>query len=105
LFLYKYIFKYKILKGVHMADMEISAPPITPPPSTATTASAPTSTAVLTALVSKLGYKKTSEIAKTLSSNVCSVKDYVIKEGLITEEEYNRLTSPEAVLSLGSATQ
>jgi aspartate ammonia-lyase len=64
-----------------------------------------TSTAVLTALVSKLGYKKTSEIAKTLSNNACSVKEYVIKEGLITEEEYNLLTSPEAVLSLGSTTQ
>jgi len=60
-----------------------------------------TSTAVLTTLLPALGYKKASELAVKIPQSGLSVKEYVIKEGLITEEEYNRLTSPESILSLG----
>ena len=59
------------------------------------------SEATLTALVSKIGYKKASEIAKALETTDSTIKEYVIANNILSEEEFNDLISPEAVLSLG----
>ncbi|OGI23655.1 MAG: aspartate ammonia-lyase [Candidatus Melainabacteria bacterium RIFOXYA12_FULL_32_12] len=57
--------------------------------------------ASITALVPVLGYKKVSQIAKELEKTDMSVKDFVVKNNYITEEEFDSLTSPEAILALG----
>ncbi|OGI01602.1 MAG: aspartate ammonia-lyase [Candidatus Melainabacteria bacterium GWF2_37_15] len=59
------------------------------------------SLATLTALVPELGYNKISQIAKELTTSELTVKEYLIKNNYITEEKFNELTSPEAVLALG----
>jgi len=59
------------------------------------------SRATLTALVSEFGYNKVSEIAKELEGINLSVKEFLIHKKYLTEERFNELTSPEAVLSLG----
>lgn len=60
------------------------------------------STAVLTALLPKLGYEKLSEIATNIKTQNKTVKEYVIENNLLTEEEFNHYTSAEHVLALGS---
>ena len=60
-----------------------------------------TSTATLTALLPRLGYKKVSEIAKELEKSDLTVREYIIKNSILTEEDFDYLTSPEAVLALG----
>jgi len=57
--------------------------------------------ATLTAFVSEFGYNKVSEIAKELEKTNLSVKEFLIQKKYLTEERFNELTSPEAVLSLG----
>ena len=57
--------------------------------------------ATLTALLPELGYNKISEIAKELETSDLTVKEYLIQNNYITEERFNELTSPEAVLALG----
>lgn len=59
------------------------------------------STATLTALLPKLGYKKVSEIATELETTDLSVKEYILKNNILAEEEFDYLISSEAVLSLG----
>lgn len=60
------------------------------------------STVLLTSLLPKLGYEKLSEISKELKDNKTSIKDYILKKNLLTEEEFEHLISAENVLSLGS---
>jgi aspartate ammonia-lyase len=57
--------------------------------------------ATLTALVSKLGYQKVSEIAKELDKTNLSVKEYIVQNEILTAEEFEYLTSAEAILALG----
>lgn len=57
--------------------------------------------ATLTALIPKLGYRKTAEIASEIEDSGLTVKDFIIKNKILTEEDYNYLTSPEAILALG----
>lgn len=57
--------------------------------------------AILTALLPELGYNKISQIAKDLERTDLTVKDFLINNNHITEERFNELTSPEAVLALG----
>lgn len=59
------------------------------------------SIATITALLPKIGYKKASEIAKAQLNSNLSLKDFIIQNNYLTEEEFNSLTSPEAVLALG----
>lgn len=59
------------------------------------------STAILTALIPKLGYNKVSEIAKNIENKDISIKEYVISKNYISKEDFEYLTSPEAVLALG----
>lgn len=57
--------------------------------------------ASLTALLPELGYNKITEIAGKLENTELSVKEFLIQNNYLTEERFEELTSPEAVLSLG----
>ena len=57
--------------------------------------------ATLTSLLPKIGYKQADKIAREIVKTGLSVKEFVINNGYVTEAEYNDLTSPEAILSLG----
>lgn len=57
--------------------------------------------ATLTALIPRLGYKKVTEIASKARESSLNIKEFIIKNNILTEEDYNYLTSSEAVLSLG----
>ena len=61
-----------------------------------------TSTATATALLPALGYDKVSEVLKVLQTTNQPLKDYVIEQGLLDEQTFKELTSPEAVCCLGS---
>ncbi len=54
--------------------------------------------ATLTALLPELGYNKITEITKANPENI---KEYLIQNNFLTQERFNELTSPEAVLALG----
>lgn len=58
------------------------------------------STAILTALLPKLGYEKLSEIAEEIKDTDISVKEYVLNNNLLTEEEFSYLISPEYIFAL-----
>lgn len=58
------------------------------------------STAILTALLPKLGYEKLSEISEEIKDEGTTVKEYVIDNKLMTEEEFEYLISAEYVLAL-----
>lgn len=58
------------------------------------------STAILTALLPKLGYEKLSEIAKELTNTEINIKEYILEQNLMTEDEFEYLISAEAVLAL-----
>lgn len=58
------------------------------------------STALLTALLPKLGYEKLSEISEKVSECNISVKEYVLQNNLLSDEEFEYLISPESVLSI-----
>ena len=60
------------------------------------------STATITALIPKIGYEKASEIIKSANMEAISIKEAVLKSGLISETEYNELISPESVCRLGN---
>jgi aspartate ammonia-lyase len=57
--------------------------------------------ATLTALLPKLGYKKVSEIAIEIEKNDTSIKEYILKNNILSETDFDYLTSSEAILSLG----
>lgn len=58
------------------------------------------STATLTALLPKLGYEKLSEISEKIKGTKKSVKEYVLENNLLSEEEFDYLISAECVLSI-----
>jgi len=60
------------------------------------------STAVVTALVSRLGYEVACAVVSKAQERACSIREVVISEGLLDEQEFAALTSPEAVCRLGS---
>lgn len=57
--------------------------------------------ATLTALLPGIGYKKASEIAKELENSDLSIKEYIIQNNILSEKDFDYLTSPEAILALG----
>ncbi len=59
------------------------------------------SNVLLTALLPALGYSKTNEIAEQIANSTCSVKEYVLDNGIMTEEDFDYYTAPEMILSLG----
>lgn len=60
------------------------------------------STAILTALIPRLGYNLASEIAHTAKENSISIIDAAVGSGKITLTEIEELISPEAVNKLGN---
>jgi aspartate ammonia-lyase len=60
------------------------------------------STATITALIPKIGYKKASEIVLFAKSNNLSIKEAVLQSQLISKQEFEDLISPESVCRLGS---
>lgn len=63
------------------------------------------STALLTALIDKIGYDAAEAIARELAAGAGSEQDIrqlVIDRGLVTAEEFEELTSPQRVTKLGS---
>ncbi len=59
------------------------------------------STAIITALIPQIGYNKASEIIKIAKERNISVKESAIQSGLISQTEFNELTSAEVVCRLG----
>ncbi len=59
-------------------------------------------TATVTALVERLGYKAAQEIGHAAREEGKTVRDIIIERGLLTQEEFDALVSPEAVTRLGS---
>ena len=49
---------------------------------------------LVTALAPKIGYDKAAYIAKTAHKNGTTLKEEVIKAGLIKEKDYDRIMSP-----------
>jgi len=59
------------------------------------------STAIITALMPKIGYERASEIVKSAKIKQISVYNEILFSGLVGEQEMNELISPEAVCRLG----
>jgi aspartate ammonia-lyase len=49
-----------------------------------------------------LGYDRAGEVAKLARANHQSIRETVIAQGWLTGEQFDELTSPEAVCRLGS---
>lgn len=58
--------------------------------------------AVATALLPLLGYDKMSEVITLATQEQLSIREYVIKNNLCTEQQFELLTSPDAVCRLGT---
>jgi len=57
--------------------------------------------AILTALLPKLGYNRICSIAKDLQNTNMTPKEYILSKNILSEEDFDILTSPEAILALG----
>ena len=60
------------------------------------------STALITALIPRIGYEKASEIVKRAKAEQISIMQAVLNSGTVNELEMNKLISPEQVCRLGS---
>ena len=60
------------------------------------------STAIVTALVPKLGYKNAERIIKLAAREKLTVKEAAIHLNLLSEKEFDELITPEAVCKLGN---
>lgn len=60
------------------------------------------STASVTALISKTGYSKATEVARLMKDKQITVKEAVLQLNLMTADDFELLISPEAVTRLGS---
>ncbi|MDK2849157.1 MAG: aspartate ammonia-lyase [Desulfuromonadales bacterium] len=60
------------------------------------------STASVTALVSQIGYQKATELAQQVADTGRGLRDLAIESGLLTEEVFDELVSPESVTRLGT---
>ena len=60
-----------------------------------------TSTALVTALLPAMGYDQCSRIAKQAKQENKTIRQLVLRDNLLSETEFNRLISPEAVCRLG----
>ena len=59
------------------------------------------STAAATALVSELGYEKSSQIAQQAKEQDKTIREIVTEQNLLTNKQFDMLISPEAVCRLG----
>ena len=62
------------------------------------------STAIATALLPALGYERMCGIVSKAELFRKTIRQIVVEDGLMSEREFDELTSPEAVCSLGSRT-
>ena len=60
------------------------------------------STAIVTALIPKIGYNKASEVIRKAKKESLSIKETAVKYGFVTDEEFEILITPEAVCRLGN---
>ncbi|NCB07104.1 MAG: aspartate ammonia-lyase [Bacteroidia bacterium] len=60
------------------------------------------STAIITALIPKIGYEKASEIVKSAKENHISIREAIRLTRLITEMEFEEIISPESTCRLGN---
>jgi aspartate ammonia-lyase len=60
------------------------------------------STAIVTALIPKIGYNKASELIQKAKKESLSIKETAVKYGFVTDEEFENLITPEAVCRLGN---
>jgi aspartate ammonia-lyase len=60
------------------------------------------STAVVTALVAHVGYQAASAIARKASERHVTIREVVLADGILSGQEFDELTTPEAVCRLGS---
>ena len=60
------------------------------------------STAIITALIPRIGYNKASEVVKMSTETEISIKEAALNSGCISEEEFENLITPEAVCKLGN---
>ena len=49
---------------------------------------------LVTALAPKIGYDKAAKIAKTAHKNGTTLKEEVLKEGILTEKDYDKIMNP-----------
>ncbi|MHB8956230.1 MAG: aspartate ammonia-lyase [Pirellulaceae bacterium] len=63
-----------------------------------------TSTATLTALVDRLGYSATEEVARCALEQGHSIRQIVLDRELLTADEFDRAVAPEVVTQLGTRT-
>ena len=61
------------------------------------------STATATALVPKIGYEAVSKLIQQAKEIGRSIRECAIENNYVTREEFEQLTSPEAVMRLGSS--
>jgi fumarate hydratase class II len=54
---------------------------------------------LVTALVPHIGYDNSAKIAKTALKNNTTLKEEVLKSGLINEKDYNRIVDPKKMIS------
>lgn len=59
------------------------------------------STGIITAFINKIGYTAASKVVKKAQKENKTIKEILLEEELCTEQEYEFLTSSEAVLALG----
>jgi len=62
------------------------------------------STATLTALVAAIGYEKTQEIARQAQHSTRTIREVVVERGFLTQQQFEELVSPAAVMRLGTPT-
>jgi aspartate ammonia-lyase len=60
-----------------------------------------TSTAIVTALVEKIGYEKSQEIAAAAKNENKTIRQIVLEKNIMSEAEFNELISPQKVTMLG----
>ncbi len=60
------------------------------------------STATLTALIAKIGYKEAEEISCEARKTDKTVREIILDKNILTEEEFNKITGPETVMQLGT---
>ena len=60
------------------------------------------STAAVTSLVERIGYRKAQETACAAKTERKSIREIVLEKGILKPEEYDELISPEHVTRLGS---
>ena len=53
---------------------------------------------LVTALAPKIGYDKAADIAKKALKNNTTLKDEVVKSGLMNEKQYNQIVNPKKMI-------